>query len=197
MTMAWRRSPLRAAALVLGAGLLASACAETARPPETSVVFDEAVLRATVQSVDLDNRQVLLRADDGETISFTAGPEIRNLPQLQPGDRVTLDFVDAVAARLALPGDPDEPVALAAMGRAPEGERPGGFVTSSVQMTVEFQAFDPVTNVVSYVGPDGFADSFALETPEMRAFAAGLRPGDRVLVTVIESVALTVDGPEG
>lgn len=187
-----------ARAAALAAAVAAAGCAAPGgTPPETSVIYDEQVLRAVVQSVDLDSRQVLLRAEDGETISFTAGPEIRNLPQLEPGDRVTLDFVDAVAARLALPGDPDEPVAVAAMGRAPEGERPGGFVTSSVQMTVEFVSFDPITNDVTYIGPDGFTDSFTLQTAEMRAFAAGLSRGDRVLVTVIESVSLNVDDAAG
>jgi hypothetical protein len=185
------RSGAAAAAL-----LALAACAATEpAPPETSVVYDEQLLRAVVQSVDLETRQVLLRSENGETISFVAGPEIRNLPQLEPGDRVTLDFVDAVAARLALPGDPVEPVTLAAMGRAPEGERPGGFVTSSVQMTVEFLSFDPATNVVAYVGPDGVSDTLALQTPEMQGFAAGLSRGDKVLVTVIESVTLNVEGP--
>jgi hypothetical protein len=56
-----------------------------------------------VESVDTSTRQVLLRTPDGARTTVVAGPEVRNLPQLKPGDRVTITYQEAIAVQMAQP----------------------------------------------------------------------------------------------
>ena len=169
-----------------------AACAGDAPAPETASREDVLTLEAVVQTVDLETRQVLLIDETGQPLEFVAGPEVRNLPQLEPGDRVRIEYFEAVAARMAEPGDLDTPVAVAAAGRAAEGEKPGGFVAASEEMVVEFVSYDPATEIVTIVTPEGEVLSLPLRSAEMRAFAAGRSPGDRVHVTITESLAVAI-----
>jgi hypothetical protein len=172
------------------AALALAGCAATA--PETATRENTLVLDAIVQTVDLETRQVLLIDQTGQPLDFVAGPEVRNLPQLDPGDRVRIEYFEAVAARMAEPGDLDEPIAVGAMGRAEEGAKPGGFVASSEEMIVEFVSYDPATEIVTILPPSGEPLSLPLRSAEMRAFAANRSSGDRVHVTITESVAVAI-----
>jgi hypothetical protein len=74
-----------------------------------------------------------------------AGPEVRNLPQLRAGDRVTVTYQEAIAVQMAQPGSaPPDAAALVAQRAAP-GQLPGGAVGGVVAARV---------TVVS-VAPDG------------------------------------------
>jgi hypothetical protein len=41
---------------------------------------------------DMSSRQVFLRTPEGTRATVVAGPEVRNLPQLRAGDRVTVAY---------------------------------------------------------------------------------------------------------
>jgi len=56
-----------------------------------------------VETVNQETREVRLRAADGRELSVVAGPEVRNLPQLQAGDVVRLTYYESVAARVTAP----------------------------------------------------------------------------------------------
>ncbi len=179
------------AAAALGAALALAGCGGGAEP-ESAAREQTQTLSAVVQSVDQETRQVLLRDDRGEILEFVAGPEVRNLPQLEPGDLVRIEYFEAVAARLAEPGDLDEPIVVGAMGRAPEGQKPGGFIAASEEMIVEFVSYDSARQIVTILGPSGEPTALPLRDPQMQAFAARRRAGDRVHVTITESLAVAI-----
>src|SRR6516162_6431218 len=116
------RSPSMLSAVV-GALLLAalSACQSPAPPPPapTQVTHTRQVI-ATVESVDMSTRQVLLRTPDGARATIVAGPEVRNLEQLRAGDRVNVTYQVAIAVQMAQPGSaPPDVAALVAQRAAP------------------------------------------------------------------------------
>jgi hypothetical protein len=76
------------------AGALAAAADQSAQ--RESVIETS----ATVESVDQQTREVLLRAPDGRTLAVMAGPEVRNLSELKAGDTVQVTYYESVAARL-------------------------------------------------------------------------------------------------
>ena len=82
------------AAALPAAGALAAAADQSAQ--RESVIETS----ATVESVDQQTREVLLRAPDGRTLAVMAGPEVRNLPELKAGDTVRVTYYESVAARL-------------------------------------------------------------------------------------------------
>src|SRR5512135_1538941 len=56
--------------------------------PEAAVVGETASVTATVEAIDQKTREVTLKGPKGNTITFTAGPEVKNLAQVQKGDQV-------------------------------------------------------------------------------------------------------------
>lgn len=173
--------------------LIAACAMQTPPAPSTETTTRELSLttRAVVQEVDQVTRSVILRTEEGKVLAFRAGDAVRNLPQLKAGDVVLVDYVEAVVARMAEPGDPERDAGVAAVGRAPEGSRPGGFVASSREVVVEVVAYDPVAGVGVVRNPEGEMIT-VLVTPEMRAFAGARKPGDRVALTITEALAISI-----
>lgn len=183
----------RTIALPCAVPLLLAGCAEPARqpPPPTAVSTGE-LTTLTVESVDQTQRSVLVRGPAGRLATVRVGPQVRNLAQLRAGDRVIVEHAEAVAVQMARPGAaPAEAVGVAA--RAPAGARPGAAVAEAERVRVRIDAVDASTGTVSFHGPDGIRRRVRPRTPEMQAFARGLRPGDEVDVAVAEAVAVRVE----
>jgi len=161
-------------------------------PPVASVEHTKQLV-ATVESVDMTTRQVLLRTPGGTRATVVAGPEVINLPQLKSGDRVTITYREAVAARIAPPGSaaPDG-AAVAATGNAP-GQIPGGAIGGVVGARVKIVSAAPDGSTVTFVNPNGVTHTVDVQDPKMQAFAQTLKPGDLVGVAFANEVAVRVD----
>lgn len=143
---------------------------------------------ATVTAVDQSTREVQLAAEDGSVFTVVAGPEVRNLAQLEAGDVVTMDYYQSTALELA---DPSAPPADAAVlsATAPEGAKPGAMVAETETIVVEVISYD--AGVATFRTPDGLTRS-AVVPPELRDFAETVSPGQHVRVTMTDAVAVTI-----
>jgi hypothetical protein len=87
-------------------------------------ISGEEQISAVIESIDPVTRQVLLRGPQGEMVNVTAGPQVRNLEQLKPGDHVVVTYREALAAELAKPGSSaPQPQVVEKMNRAAPGAR--------------------------------------------------------------------------
>jgi hypothetical protein len=185
---------IRTAAAVLLV-LTISACANEPPPPPPpqSAEREEVITqRATVVQVDQQTRHVMLRGEDGNVHTIIAGPEVRNLDQIAPGDVVRLDYYEAVSVKMADASDTSPPEGAVVSTRAPQGGTPGAASAASVRMIVDFLSYDPTTAVATIRMPDGMVDTVHVD-PAMRDFAAGLQPGDRVDLTMTQAVAVSIE----
>ena len=145
-------------------------------------------------SVDQSTREVVLRGPEGNLVTVTAGPEVRNLAQVRRGDRVHVTYGAALAVEMAPPGGGGPPAEVATgMARAEPGARPAGAVGQRVRARVRIQEVDPVTGRVAFVGPQGVRRVVTPQNPAMADFARRLRPGDEVDMTYAEAVAVRVE----
>jgi hypothetical protein len=159
----------------------------------TSAERQDMVTRtAQVRALDMQNRRVLLLADDGRNVEIVAGPEVRNLPQLAVGDTVRVSYFESVAVRMADAGSPNRPVGGTVVERAPEGAKPGVMVAEVVHAVVEFVSYDPRTFIATYIKAGGTPASVTVR-PEVREFAAARKSGDKIDVTVTEAVAISIE----
>ena len=183
------RRLMPALGLLLAAGTAAAQPPSAAQPP----LERERVVRgeATVQSVDQASRAIVLRGQDGRLAAITAGPEVRNLAQVRAGDRVVIEYRDALALEMAAPGTTTTPEAAQLSGRTEPGERPGALVSEAVRLRVRIVSVNPEDGRVTFEAPAGLR-SIVPQDPRVRAFAAGLRPGDEVDVTWVEARAISV-----
>jgi len=183
--------------LTFAAALLLAGCAETMETGPKSAERENLIVRkAVVQTVDVEGRQVLLRGESGRMLSLDIGPEVRNLDQLESGDVVRLEYYESVAVKMADTSTPGEVTSVEIADRAPEGEKPGIAAGSAVNLVVTFVSYDPETSVVTFTMPDGTLDTTIVK-PEMRAFAEARRPGDRVDVTIIRGLAISIEETTG
>jgi hypothetical protein len=148
--------------------------------------------KMTVTRVDQESREVVLRSADGEESLFVAGPEVRNLAQVEAGDVVTITYAEGVAVRVY-------PVSAAIKGRvekkevsrAPLGAKPYGMVTRHIEIIGEVEALDRETRVATLVAKRGSLTLRVADDVDLSAVAVG----DRVRVDYLERLTISVDAP--
>jgi len=187
--MMTRSRIVAATAAMFCAALLAAGCAQ---PPKEVTVGDTIERTLTVQTVDYASRIVTLTGDEGPVVVF-AGPEVRNLDQVRPGDRVRVQYHEAIAAQLVKPGTGVSGVeSSVTAARALPGDRPFASTAQQTRMTVKVYDVDTVANVVEVTGPSGYNRRVKVMDPKAREFIRGLKPGDQVEVTITEAAAISV-----
>ena len=107
---------------------------------------------------------------------------VRNLEQIQVGDRVSVGYFEGIAADVKRPGegvrDVEEEIKDA---RAAPGQRPARAVGRTVTSTVKIEAVDKARNAVTFRRPDGMVGTIAVQRPESREFIRQLNAGERAL----------------
>jgi hypothetical protein len=162
--------------------------------PPAPVTVEEVVERtATVEAIDLENRLITLKADDGEVATIQVSEEVRNLPQVKVGDRVVARYYEAIGAQVSTPATPDAPTIDLAAERAAEGEQPAGAVGRRLTVPVTIASVKDDGKVVSFYGQDGLMRVIEVQRPEGQAFARGLKEGDKVELTYTEALAISVE----
>lgn len=173
------------ALVMLAAGIVAACQTQPATVERVSEVT------ATVTAIDVPGRQVTLEGPAGDLFTVEASEEVRNLPQVEVGDRVVVRYHEAIAAEMAQPGQ--ETSASATAMRAPAGAKPGVGLTQEITATVTIVALDLANHTVSFTGPEGHAQTVIVQDPGMRDFIETLEVGDEVAVTYTEALAISVE----
>ena len=184
-------------ALPLGflvAGLLLTACAtggsqEKPLPRFTEEQTEKAA--ATVTAIDQQTRLVSLKAQSGEEFDFVAGPQIRNLAQVQVGDQVVVEYTEklAVEVKRATGAEPAMTVAEGG-GRAEPGQKPGAGVGRQVTISAVIVAIDKENRRVTVRGPAGNFRVIEVKDPKNME---NLQVGDMVYATYTEALGISLE----
>jgi Cu/Ag efflux protein CusF len=147
---------------------------------------------ATVDKVDAQKRDLTLRNDDGTEFTVEV-PKTVKLDQIREGDRVKIDYYEAVGLSLKKPQPGAQPRSdETTVTEHKAGKLPGGVVTHRISATVEVVRVDPAGNRVTVRRPDGTIDTVNVTDPAMRAQLANMHQGDRIQATYTEAAAITV-----
>lgn len=148
---------------------------------------------ASVESVDPSTREMVLKGSQGMRVAMVAGPEVRNLEQIKPGDEVVAVYHQALAAQVKPRGTATAPPTAAdTVERARPGEKPSGAAGVSVATTVQIESVDKSFNTVSFRRSDGIVRTVAVEDPDAQRFIRTLKPGDPVEIVYTEALAVSV-----
>jgi hypothetical protein len=153
-------------------------------------------LVGVVETVDQQSREILLRgqagAQTGKLLTLVAGRGVQRLNQIKSGDRVTVRYYQALAARAVRSGAPgSQPFAGVAVAR--EAERPGGEITRVRAGRVTITDVDRLGGTVSFVGPGNMTRTVTAENLETRTFILGLRVGEQVDMVYEEALAISIE----
>jgi hypothetical protein len=153
--------------------------------PNVAGVFYTAEAAAVVESVDPQARQILLRLPDQSLVTLNAGPELRNLDQLKPGDQVLAKYIEAAAVRLSNPtGDHGAPASAAASAPATTGEQ--------IHNVSKVVAVDQPRNTLSFKDTNDKVQTIVLHDPSTVAVLKTLRAGDPIDVTYTQGIAVSL-----
>ena len=141
-----KRLPNIAAATL--AGMLSLTVCAAQQNPESAVVGATAPgkaalarttrITATVESIDSANRQVALKGPRGKIVPLHVGPEVRNLDKVKVGDRVAVEYLEAMTLTLKKDGKELRGSKLAEGGaRSAAGAPPAGLVAQQLEVTAD------------------------------------------------------------
>ena len=161
---------------------------------EEKVSVAEAVkVTATVEDIDYEKRLIELKGPEGRTETIQVGPEVERLKEIKKGDKVVVQYYQALAAQLNKHGVPDEVTVAAEAAKAPKNESPRMSARGDVTVTVTIDEVDLENDVVVFTGPRGFTRVVAVERPQGKQFIRQLKPGDKVDLTYTEAIAIEVE----
>ena len=161
-----------------------------ASAPGTGTVARKVTVKATVESIDLANRQVTLKGPRGNVFPLTVDPQVRNLEQVKVGDQVVVRYFEALSLTLKkngkeLRGSTEQTDAV----RTSKGDRPGGAVAREVEVTADVIAVNAKTQTVTLKGPKQTVD---LKIPDKGQFKL-VKVGDQIQAVYTEAVAVGVE----
>lgn len=160
------------------------------RASSTGETLEETV---TVEAVDVPNRLLTIKTSDGGVQTLIVPVEVKNLPQLKPGDKIRTRYTLAVAAEIKKPGEAAQTSEAQERATvAPPGAKPGAVAQRVVTKVITVKATDPVKHTLMFQGPEGNTRMLTVRKPEMQALLKKLKPGDLVEVVITEGVAIDV-----
>jgi hypothetical protein len=152
---------------------------------------NKVVVTSVVEAINHETREVTLKGEDGELVTFTASEEARNLGQVDVGDIVTAEYLQSITIDVR-PNDGTEPGVgeVTAMGRTDEGEMPGIVAMESQVSTAILHEINLETNSFKLREADGRINEYAARDPENLKRVV---VGDLVIITYTEAVAISVE----
>ncbi len=175
--------------------ILSSSCwsGESNAATEKPYIFtsETVTITALVEAINHETREVTLRGPQGNSVSFVASEEARNLGQVAVGDIVVAEYVqsmsvEVMAAEHAVAGAGE----IEAVARTEEGEMPGMAALDTVVVTAIVEEINIEANTFKLKGPNGEINEYTARDPENLKKA---EVGDLVVITYTEAIALTVE----
>ena len=180
-------------AFALAAAGCASSSAESKKLPsvEDSRTITDSV---TVVALNQDTRLITVQDKDGHKLKFKVGDMVRNLPQVEVGDILTITYSESIAVQVVKPTGAEPSLTVeAAAARAEPGQLPAGGVADSVTLTATIEAIDRQSSIVTLLGPGGEYQVVRVKNP---AYLKNVVVGDQVVITYTEALVTYVEAPK-
>jgi Cu/Ag efflux protein CusF len=191
--MSNRWNSLRAAGLAaLVAWPLAAQDKMAAKKPlEAS---DTQSITATVEAVDSAKREVTLKGPKGDVVVVEVPESVKRFSEIKVGDHLNVKYTQSLVVALKK-ADPTAKLGTSTEQglQRMEGAKPGGVVSRTITATVEVVSIDKAASSVTVHRADGSTVSFRAEDPKN---LEGVNPGDRIVVTYKEALAIQVTAPK-
>ena len=148
---------------------------------------------ATVKSINSATRKVALELPDGKVIETVIKPEIKNLANVNPGDKVRIDYVEVLLVAV-------EKVDTALKGTAASGEKfvepaSAGMPGTSYSFVLEgIGAVDSIDMAARTVTVDLGGGRSRTLTADEGVDLSGISVGDTVKGVYVENISISVEG---
>jgi len=148
-------------------------------------------ITATVEAVDLQSRIVTVKRPNGNLVDIKAGDQVRNLDQVKVGDSVNITYYESIAAKVYKPGEmPQGSTATVSAERLSKpGEKPAGIIGAQETVTATIESISTKKSTVTLKMANG---KYKVVKIEDKRNLEGVKVGDEVMITVTETLAISV-----
>jgi hypothetical protein len=171
-------------------------------PPETSEektplpsgeIQELITTTSIVQAIDQQTRMVTLKRADGAVVTFRASKDVVNLPQVEVGDEVTVEYYESLAYQVKKAGEATKENAVEdTTALAPVGAKPGGEEVRVTTLTATIDSIDKSAGTVTLKDPAGGLTTVKARDPKNLEL---VDVGDLVEITITEALAISVTAP--
>ena len=153
------------------------------------------VLTALVEAINHETREVTLRGPEGNSVSFVASEDARNLGQVTVGDTVMVEYEQSMSIEV-FANDGSEPGAgeMVIAGRSDEGEMPALTAIDALVVSAVVEEINIEANTFKLRGPSGEIKEYEARDPENLKKA---EVGDIVVVKFTDAIAISVEKTAG
>jgi Cu/Ag efflux protein CusF len=143
----------------------------------------------TVTAIDKSTRTVTVKTDAGDTRSFQVPTDVKSFDKLKKGDKIDVDYTEAIAVSMLPKGTKLSSSEQAAMTKTGRGTGVAGR-----QMTIsgEITKVDTANNTITLKGPKGQVETIDVQDPENQAKLSSLKPGQVMQFTYTEAMAVSI-----
>jgi hypothetical protein len=180
------------ASLLATAGLVMAGVAYAQVPAKmVPLAADAAVLTATVDSVDVKKRIVVLKDSNGNLAQMNVSKDINDLEKVKKGDVFVIEHAQAIAVGLTAAGKDAKPgvsgvrsMTIAGKGSA----KPFEEITDTVYATVKISTIDAKSRVVTFTMPNGEKQKVKVDKSVLGL--EKFKAGDDVMIEFVDDTAL-------
>ena len=181
---------LAAAFAVTSAAYAQTGAVMAGTAPGKAGVVETIKVTATITAIDKATRDITLKGPQGNEMTVTAGPEVRNFDNLKVGDQVNLNYIEALTLELKKGGGMIvQRTEKAGAAGAKPGEKPAGAVGRQVTVVADVVGVDPAKQTITLKGPQRTVN---MRIPDPEQFKR-VAKGDQVEATYTQAVALAVE----
>ncbi|MBO9646728.1 MAG: DUF1344 domain-containing protein [Pseudacidovorax sp.] len=169
----------------------ATADVAVATAPGKAIAAQSVKTSATIVGIDPATRGITLKRQDGKTVSTVLSEEVRNFDQLKIGDKVQVEYVQALALELKKGGGGTPAITGGdALKRSEAGQKPGGQATRQVAVLADVVGVDKKHKILTLKGPAGNIVEMVVDDAEN---LKNIKKGDQVQALYTESLAVKVE----
>jgi Cu/Ag efflux protein CusF len=191
MSIGWKSLQVAGLAALLAWPLTAQDKMASKKPLEAS---DTQSITATVEAVDSATREITLKGPKGNVVVIEVPESVKRFSEIKVGDQLNIKYTESLVVALR------KADAAAKLGtttdtgmKRMEGTKPGAVVSRQITATVEVVSVDKAASAVTVRRADSSTVAFRVEDPKN---LEGVNPGDRIVVTYNEALALQVMAPQ-
>ena len=146
-------------------------------------------ITSTVTALNLKTRVITLQGPKGGSVTFRVSDQVKKLSQVKVGDKVVVKYYQALAARMAMPGE--APVSeRAATTSAKPGQMPAGVAGTQKTIVATVVEVNDEDWTVTLRGPDEKLFTVQVQDPTQ---LDRVQEGMKVALTYTQAVAITVE----
>jgi len=162
---------------------------DVTRTPGQTTATGSVKTTGTITAIDAASRKVTLKTQAGKIVDMNVGEEARNFDQLKVGDKVTVEYNEALTVSLKKGSGAATRQEREIEERSQPGAKPGGRVGREVTVVAQVVNVNKEAQIVTVKGPKGHVVDLMVEDPEQMK---NIKKGDRVQAVYTEAVAVSV-----